>query len=70
MTQQPQPRMITLRLPLSHWQQIVNDIEDMCGVGQDDIEILSQVEHVDNRCMEPRGHVYHPLRKLADGPQQ
>ena len=35
-------RIVTVSLPMSHWQQIVSDIENMCGVGAYDIEILSQ----------------------------
>lgn len=32
--------VITVRIPLRDWNQIVNDIENMCGVGRDEIEIL------------------------------
>lgn len=35
---------ITIRLPRSHWSQIVSDLENMCGTGEEDIEILQQVE--------------------------
>lgn len=36
-------RLVTVTLPLSHWQQIVSDIENMCGTGDhSEIEILSQ----------------------------
>lgn len=34
-------RPVTITLPLAHWRQIVSDIENMCGVGADEIEILS-----------------------------
>jgi hypothetical protein len=38
-------QMVTVRLPKSHWNQIVSDIEDMCGTGDhSEIEILSQIE--------------------------
>lgn len=37
-------KMITLRLPESHWRQIVSDLENMCGVGEEEIEILQEVE--------------------------
>lgn len=39
--------IVTIRLPLDHWEQIVSDIEDMCG-SSDDIEILSKVERLDD----------------------
>lgn len=39
--------LITIRLPLRHWRQIVSDIEDMCGCDEDEIEILSKVEILD-----------------------
>lgn len=36
-------RLVTVTLPLSHWQQIVSDIENMCGTGDHaEIEILSR----------------------------
>ncbi len=38
---------ITIRLPGSHWYQIVDDIKEMCG-GVEDIEILSSVEILDD----------------------
>jgi hypothetical protein len=42
-TVRPDPdRLVKVTLPLSHWAQIVSDIEAMCG-RSDDIEILSQV---------------------------
>jgi hypothetical protein len=40
-------RLVTVTLPLSHWQQIVSDIEDMCGSHRNDIEILSSAVLVD-----------------------
>lgn len=36
--------LVTVRLPRAHWQQIVDDIENMCGTSAEDIEILSSVE--------------------------
>lgn len=36
--------LITIRLPRSHWSQIVDDIENMCGMSEDEIEILRSVE--------------------------
>lgn len=46
LTDQPSEPMVTVRLPRSHWKQIVRDIEDLCGIDMDsgEIEILSQVE--------------------------
>jgi hypothetical protein len=38
--------MVTVRLPLSHWNQIVSDLENMCGTSAEDIEILQQAEIV------------------------
>ena len=35
--------MVTVRLPLSHWNQIVSDIENMCGTSSEHIEILQDV---------------------------
>lgn len=37
-------KLITIRLPESHWRQIVSDIENMCGTSEEDIEILQEVE--------------------------
>jgi hypothetical protein len=38
-------RLVTVTMPLSHWRQIVSDIENMCGTGDhSEIEILSQFE--------------------------
>lgn len=39
--------LITIRIPASDWNQIVSDIENMCGVGKDEIEILQSVEVLD-----------------------
>lgn len=39
-------RIVMVTLPLSHWQQIVSDIEAVCG-RSDDIEILSSVRLFD-----------------------
>lgn len=36
--------MITVRLPRSHWRQIVDDVENMCGLPARDIEILRRVD--------------------------
>jgi hypothetical protein len=36
--------MVTVRMPLSHWNQIVSDIENMCGESAENIEILQQAE--------------------------
>lgn len=38
--------MVTVRLPLSSWNQIVSDIENMCGTSAENIEILQEVEIV------------------------
>ena len=36
-------RLVSVTLPISHWRQIVSDIESMCGTGDhSEIEILSQ----------------------------
>jgi hypothetical protein len=37
-------RMVTVRLPRSHWSQIVSDIENMCGTDSSEVEILSQAQ--------------------------
>jgi hypothetical protein len=37
-----QPSVI-IELPLAHWNQIVSDIENMCGQSAEHIEILRQV---------------------------
>lgn len=36
-------KMITITLPEANWRLIVSDIEDMCGCGADEIEILQNV---------------------------
>lgn len=36
--------MVTVRLPLSSWNQIVSDIENMCGTSAEHIEILQEAE--------------------------
>jgi len=38
--------LVTVRLPRSSWNQIVDDIENMCGMDAEDIEILSEVEYL------------------------
>lgn len=38
---------VTIKLPRSHWYQIVDDIENMCGAAAEDIEILSSVTVVE-----------------------
>ena len=35
---------IILRLPRSHWRQIVSDLEQICGCAEEEIEILQEVE--------------------------
>jgi hypothetical protein len=37
---------VTIRMPLGDWNQIVSDIENMCGTSAENIEILQQVEIV------------------------
>lgn len=39
--------LVTIRLPLSNWRQIVSDIENMCGLMADEIEILAETEVLD-----------------------
>jgi hypothetical protein len=36
--------LVILRMPAAHWNQIVSDIENMCGMSARDIETLRQVE--------------------------
>jgi hypothetical protein len=36
--------MVTIRLPLANWNQIVSDIENMCGTSAENIEILQDTE--------------------------
>jgi hypothetical protein len=38
------PDILTIRIPRADWVQIVSDIENMCGCGRDEIEILQSVE--------------------------
>lgn len=40
-------KYVTIRLPMADWDQIVSDIENMCGTGADQIEILSSVEVIE-----------------------
>lgn len=42
----PEEDLITIRMPRSHWAQIVGDIENMCGTSSDEIEILADVVEV------------------------
>lgn len=35
---------IIIRMPASHWSQIVSDLENYCGLPQREIEILADVE--------------------------
>jgi hypothetical protein len=38
--------LVTIHIPRGDWNQIVDDIENMCGVGREEIEILqSAMEH-------------------------
>lgn len=37
-------KYIYLKMPESHWRQLVSDYEDMCGVGEEEIEILQDYE--------------------------
>ncbi len=39
-------KYITIRISESSWRQLVSDYEDMCGCGEDEIEILSDYEVV------------------------
>lgn len=41
-------QLITVVLPRSHWNQIVDDIENMCGTAAEEIEILASAEVVDH----------------------
>jgi len=36
--------MVIVRLPLASWNQIVSDIENMCGTSAENIEILQEVQ--------------------------
>jgi hypothetical protein len=40
-------KKITIRLPKASWNQIVDDIENMCGAPALDIEILRDIEVLD-----------------------
>jgi hypothetical protein len=46
MTTSTNPEYTTIRLPKSHWRQIVDNIEEMCGVGRENIEILGHIETI------------------------
>jgi hypothetical protein len=39
---------IIVSIPRQDWNQIVSDIENMCGVSKDEIEILQSVEVLDD----------------------
>lgn len=55
---------ITIRLPRSHWQQIVDDITNMAGTS--DCEILSQVdEH--RSYPDTETHHYHRCENNING---
>jgi hypothetical protein len=43
---------ITVRIPRDHWDQIVSDIENMCGTHKDDIEILADAYVVEDAAKE------------------
>lgn len=51
----PNPELVTIRLPKSHWQQIVDDIENMCGTTAANIEILQHV-HTEPEAAEHHSH--------------
>lgn len=36
-------KYVVVTLPQAHWDQIVSDIENMCGADAEEIEILSDV---------------------------
>lgn len=36
--------MVRVTLPRSHWVQIVDDVENMCGTSAEEIEILASAE--------------------------
>lgn len=44
---------VNVRIPKSHWSQIVSDLEDMCGCSEDEIEILAEAEVTDEESYEP-----------------
>jgi hypothetical protein len=39
--------ILTIRIPRADWAQIVSDIENMCGCGRDQIEILQSAQIVE-----------------------
>lgn len=39
---------ITVRIPRDSWDQIVSDIENMCGTSKEDIEILQDAYVVED----------------------
>jgi hypothetical protein len=43
----PDEPTVTVRMPLSHWRQIVSDYEDFCGRSRTGIEVLGKVETLD-----------------------
>lgn len=47
---------ITVRIPRDHWDQIVSDIENMCGTHKDDIEILQDAYVVEDAEQEADDH--------------
>lgn len=44
---------VNVRIPKSHWSQIVSDLEDMCGCSQDEIEILAEAVVTDDTSIDP-----------------
>jgi hypothetical protein len=70
------PEYITIRLPKSHWLQIVDDLENMCGTTASNIEILANVEAIGTHppvlpeCRDAAGHRQHCGRiecQIGDG---
>jgi hypothetical protein len=49
MPKKAEEEMVTVRLPRSHWRQIVDDIENMCGTSAHKIEILRKAKIVEGR---------------------
>lgn len=41
-------KFITVRIPRDSWDQIVSDIENMCGTNKEDIEILQDAYVVED----------------------
>jgi len=39
--------MVLVIMPRSHWEQIVDDIENMCGLPAEEIEILADAKVID-----------------------